>query len=210
MDKENTQQQEEIIIPQIEDIPAEFDAPVFEIKNNIYDLIKVDMVEFSRDEHKWNELYSKIEKLPPLLQEIFVNSDTEFAMMDTKNNFDLTENQVAELSRIIRQMIILDTPLNEVINLIQEKLKIDKENSKKIINFILSNILSSEAFAGLKQMNMEKFGKPQEKTAVPPAENIPPAPDAPTEEKSEQIKENSQNLVNLRGNQNIDNQNNKN
>ena len=94
METENT-------INQIED--TDLDKPKTEV---IYDPLAVDWDKFSKDKELWSVFFNQFQVLSEPLKNVLLDLETQIVLRNIQAQFQLQDNQIASLSRLVRQMVI--------------------------------------------------------------------------------------------------------
>ena len=131
----------------------------------------------------WDRFEVKFEKLSLSLKDILISAKTSLFIDGVLGQMGLNISQGQKLSRVIRDIILGDVYLGDMINIIQDNLGVDKDKAKNIASLFISQ-LSKEALEELKKLHTAKFGQRE----VPP---LPKKPEAT----------NNPNIIDLRNNQ---------
>lgn len=143
-----------------------------------------------------------ISGLPRILNNILFDFSTaEFIEENLGPNFQLSPDQKKEVIRIIRDLILSKFYLGDLINRFQEKLGMDQQKSRDMINYIFSGLFPKEALEELKKIQVAKFGQvgpsspPQSPIQTRPPETQPFQP--PIQASKTEVQANP-NVVDLR------------
>lgn len=131
------------------------DKPETEI---IYDPMAVDWDKFSENKELWAIFFEQFQSLPEILKNILLDLKTQIILRNIQAQFQLQGNQVINLSRLIRQIVITQIYLGNFVQEIKNKLEVDSVESREIANYILLNLFSKEAIEELKKLHIAKFG----------------------------------------------------
>jgi len=109
--------------------------------------------------------------LPEDLFSVLVDEKTYGFIVRSMEQYGLTVEQGRDLSRVVRDVIIDDLYLGDVVRAVREKLGLDEQNARE-----LANGMASELFApvieDLKERQVKKFVKPKI-TGMPPSMEMP-------------------------------------
>lgn len=127
---------------------------------NIYDPFSVDA---SRtDALGWKKFLNRVNELSEPLKNTLISSETDDTIYDISINFNFSESQTADLSRIIRDILLADVFVGDMVNEIQKRLQVDSSTANQIGQVIVSDLFVS-AMEEIKQMHKQKFrSKPLE------------------------------------------------
>lgn len=101
-----------------------------------------------------------ISRLPRILNNILFDFSTaEFIEENLGPNFQLSLDQKKEVTRIIRDLILLKFYLGDLINRFQEKLNLNQQKSRDMINYIFSGLFTKEVLEELKKIQIARFGQ---------------------------------------------------
>lgn len=140
---------------------------------NIYSPTEIDNDIILLDDEKHELFYSKINALPQNIQNILFYLDTEEKLKNISTQAKLNQNQSAELTRLVRDILISDVYLGDIVKETQKHLVVSEETAREIANQIISEIFAP-ALEELKKNHVQKFGKKTENAptpANPPASN---------------------------------------
>lgn len=130
------------------------------------------------------------------LSQDFKNLLTEFSTAEFIHDnlgpqFQLSQNQKEEVTRIIRDLILAKLSFGNMVAVFQEKLNVDQQKSRNLINYIFTNLLSKETLEELKSMHMKKFGQTLPSSPLQPIQQPQPI-------QSQKIEIKNPNVLNLR------------
>jgi hypothetical protein len=140
----------------------------------IYDIFMVDMGGLYEDDIAWSNILDRINSSSDKIRKLFFSSEIIEILMDISGDFDLTRDQSANLTRIIKNILLGDLFLGDTVKTIKSKLNIDQEKAQAIANIIATEIFKP-AINEIKEMQRMKFPdriNNQTKRNEPP-ENLP-------------------------------------
>ncbi len=107
---------------------------------------------------KFFEAYTiKVTSLPELIKNILMDSSTaEFIEENLGPNFNLTPEQKIEITRIIRDVLLGDLFIGEMLQNISDRMKLLPDEARKLGNLIVSELFGP-AIEDIKKMQIEKF-----------------------------------------------------
>jgi len=105
---------------------------------DIYSPFDVDAEEWSNDDYKWSEFVGRIGRLPASAQDVLFDSNAAYSIKDIASNHELTEDQIKNLSRVVRDTILGDLVLGEMSSNIATKLNLSNDIASAIANSIIS------------------------------------------------------------------------
>lgn len=129
---------------------------------NIFSPIEVDNDTLLLDDEKHEFFYSKINSLPQNIQDLLFSLDTEEKLKNISVQLRLNQKQTTELTRLVRDIIIKDAYLGDILKETQKRLSLDETAARDIANRIISEIFSP-AIEDIKKLHIEKFGPPSRK-----------------------------------------------
>src|SRR3989338_2940048 len=109
---------------------------------NIYSPIEVDDDSLLLDDEKHELFYSKINALPQNIQDLLFSLDTEDKLKNIAVQTKLNQNQSIELTRLVRDVLINEIYLGDIIKESQKRLVVSEEFAREIANQIVSVILA--------------------------------------------------------------------
>lgn len=96
--------------------------------------------------------------LPKRVQNILIDFSTaEFIEEKVGQTFNLTTDQKAELTRILRDILLADSFWGDFQSLVSSRLRVNVNISEQIVKMIVEQLLTP-ALEDIKKMQMEKFG----------------------------------------------------
>ena len=103
---------------------------------------------------------NEISKLTEIFKILLIDFSTaEFIEDKLSPQFQLSPDQIKEITRIIRDIILTKISLTDLVKTVEEKLKVDEVRAREITNFIFTNLFSKEAMEELKKLHIAKFGQ---------------------------------------------------
>jgi hypothetical protein len=121
-----------------------------------YEPYRVDLDTISQDASALQSFNGKILAMSESVRDIFFDATTTTFFIDMANKYDFSKNQSAELSRIVRDVLLGDLFIGDMPQMILTKLKLPPEQAKEITNQIIT-VLFAPAIAHIKVMQKEKF-----------------------------------------------------
>jgi|SRR3989338_127502 len=110
----------------------------------------------SKPKNFYAEYTRRVLALPESVRNIMMDSSTaEFVGENLSSTYNLTAEQGTEITRIIRDILLGDAPLNSMPSLISSKLDTDQETSSQIANKIV-NELFSPAIEDIKKLQADR------------------------------------------------------
>lgn len=140
---------------------------------NIYSPIEVDNDTLLLDDEKHELFYSKISSLSQNIQDLLFSIDTEEKLKNVSVQLRLNQKQTIELTRLVRDIIIKDVYLGDILKEAQKRLSLDETAARDAANKIISEIFSP-ALEDIKKLHIEKFGKKENAPTQPTANNSNP------------------------------------
>lgn len=126
---------------------------------NIYSPLEIDSDYFLTHDEEHELFYAKINALPPSIQDIFFNIDTEEAIKKLGSQFGFNNDQITALTRLVRDIALGDIYLGDLTGKLKVLLKIDENLAKTITTDLMSRVFYS-ALEDIKKMHIEKFKAP--------------------------------------------------
>ncbi len=114
---------------------------------DIYSPFDVDAEAWSNDPNKWGEFVGQINRLPASSQDILFDANTAYFIKDIALNYELNEDQIKNLSRIVRDTLLGDLALEEMDSNIANKLNVPSDKASDIASLINSELFKSQASA---------------------------------------------------------------
>jgi len=150
LDLEENLEQDNSEITEIEKNPEPWRGLDF----NLYSPFRVDLQ--TTDPLDWDKFLKKINTLPVSIKNTLTDADTvEFIIMISED-FDLSDEQSSNLSRIVRDILLADEFLGDFPRLISSKLGVDMNIANQVANKIASELFAP-AIEDIKNMQREKF-----------------------------------------------------
>lgn len=123
---------------------------------NIYDPIDVDAELFSKDFEFEDEVYTKARSTGGNILSILFSDETPQIMQGIGQNFRLNQNQSAYLSRIVREVLIADIFIGDIVAEIAKRLNIQTADAQSLANALLTQLFAP-AIEDIKKIHREKF-----------------------------------------------------
>jgi hypothetical protein len=158
--------------------------------NKIYDPVEVDDEYFSANEEEQEAFYSKVKTLPSRVIDILFGLDTADIIKKICTAANLNTQQSAELSRLIRKVLIADIYIGDMPAQISLKLGVDQNTALEIARTIVSQLFAP-AIEDIKKLQLQKFGKL-------PGQSIPQQVKPPQQIPGEDLPETGGNIIDLR------------
>lgn len=146
--------------------------------NNVFDPVKVDDDYFDHHYREQEQFYAAVKNLPDSIVDIlFGEEETSGVIKQIAEQHQLNPNQSAELSRLIRKVLVAEFYLVEIVNQMKAKLSIDEVKAKSIAGALVEKLFTP-ALEDIKKIHTEKFGKKETPPPKPPmpAASVPPPP----------------------------------
>lgn len=124
---------------------------------NIYSPIEVDEDELLRNDEAHELLYAKINTLPENVQDILFDEHTDETLKKISNELQLNQNQTIEMARLVRDLLIKDIYLGNIILEAANRLQIGENTARDIANRLVSDLFVP-ALEEIKKLHTEKFG----------------------------------------------------
>ena len=125
---------------------------------HFYSPYYVDMESMVNKPFVYEQFLKRIYGLPKINTFFLENFKTaEFVKKVIEAN-GLNKGQGKEIARVIRDLLLTDAYLGNVVNLIQEKLNVNEMKAKTIAGLIVSELFAP-ILDDLKKMHIEKFAK---------------------------------------------------
>lgn len=137
---------------------------------NIFDPVEVDGNYFVEHLEEQEEFYNIARTLPEPVLNILFGLNTPNIIKKVCETYQLQINQSANLSRLIRKILVTEIYLGGLVDQIKVSLNIDELKAKAIANDIVGQLFAS-ALDEIKKMHIEKFGK-RENPSEPPVVNL--------------------------------------
>ena len=114
-------------------------------------------------------------KLSTSLREIATKLETTIFIEEVLGTqFKLDHSQMKDIARIIRDIILSDIYLGDIVRTVQERLQVDEQKAKEISSMIVSQLFAP-VMEELKKAQMEKYGDKMGAQATPQAQNSGPS-----------------------------------
>ena len=123
---------------------------------NIYSPYEIDIEELLANQENWDVFANKFIKLPINIKNILSPSSTSDYLKDLSENFNLNHDQSAELSRIIRDILLGDLFIGDMVQNISNRMNLAPDEAKRMGNLIVSELFRP-AIEDIKKMQVEKF-----------------------------------------------------
>ena len=150
----------------------------------------------SKPKNYFTEYTEKVLSLSESIKDVLMDSSTaEFIEEGLGLSFNLTRGQITELTRIIRDILLGDAPLNSMSDLISSKLNLGQNASIQIANKIANDLLSS-AIEDIKKLQTARTPERADRPTMPPQPQIPKPSEKPDLKIGPDINRN--NIVDLR------------
>ncbi len=107
-----------------------------------YSPFRVDAKEM--DEAAWENFLGQVDILPESRKEPFFNPDTINLLYDAAEKFDLSEDQIKNLSRIVRDTLLGNLEIDDLASNISGHLDLPPDKSSAIANSLASEIFKSK------------------------------------------------------------------
>ena len=107
----------------------------------IYHPVRVDDDTLLLNELEHEALYARINLLPGELEDLLFDEATEQTIANTANQLNLSHDQTANLSRLVRKVIMGEIRLGQIITHAINNLHISPESAPKINQIIREQIL---------------------------------------------------------------------
>ena len=124
------------------------------LKPAIYSPFDVDMENPAFD---WINFKEKYDTVSEPIRNLIFSIDTAVFLKEVSEKISLSENQSADLSRIIRDILLVDLYVGDMAINIASKLQIDQQVAKEVANQIVSQLFTP-ALEDIKRLQKEKFG----------------------------------------------------
>lgn len=161
-----------------------------------YSLFDVDREELrSKNEYLYQRFHEKFAELPDSIKLIILDVKTaDFIKERLVLPNNLSEDQKNNLLRVLRDILMAEIYLGNAAASIKEKLAVDENKAREIINLFFTGLFSREILEELKAIHMKKFGQATPSSLLQPpqqAQSIRPAQPQETEIRNP-------NIINLR------------
>ena len=121
-----------------------------------YSPFRVDANIISKDKRIWEIYIKKINQLPVPIQDLLIKAKTIDFLSDIGGVFSLSKDQSAELSRIVRNILIGDSYIGNMTRDISKRLNLDWKISSQTANAIFGGLFQ-EALEDIIAIQKEKF-----------------------------------------------------
>lgn len=138
----------------------------------IYDLIEVDGDYFSQNPDAWGDFYTKIKLLPESVVAVLFDEDTSNLLEKMCLGFNLSPEQSASLSRLVRAVLIADFYIGDMPTEITKRLGVDQNTGREIANQIVS-LLFADSIEDIKKVQAAKFPDRVAQKRTPPPPTTP-------------------------------------
>src|SRR3989338_2186398 len=147
---EENLEQEDLDMTEIEKNPELWRGLDF----NFYSPFRVDLQ--TTDPLDWDKFLKKISALPVSITNILTDANTIELIIMISEDFDLSDEQSSDLSRVVRDVLLADVFLGDFPALISSKLRVEASIASQIANKIV-NELFAPAIEDIKNMQRGKF-----------------------------------------------------
>ena len=153
-----------------EDEIAEFEELMAASPENnfdIYNPFRVDTLEMQKSGGLWERFVKQVDSVPSPIKDILFNIGTMELLIRIAENFNLSRNQSRELSRIIRDVLLGNAYVGNMLQDITNRLALDSGAAKAIANEIVSELFSP-AIEDIKkiQIGRKEIGTPPSAAGV--------------------------------------------
>ncbi len=178
-----------------------------EENKNYHTPYTVDVFEI-KDESTLRSYMARVLALPDSIKKIMTEEETADYLEDMLGpQFNLSEDQIENLCRVVRDILLGDLFLGDVKNFVAQKLSVDQNSALQIINRVVTDLLAP-ALEDIKKIQRENFAKEINATRRPEQTQTTPS-QQPPKSTIEQIREaqhrpvsvpnvNQNNVINLR------------
>ncbi len=189
IDNNLTQEQVDYEVSQFEQSPNVNWGMDFEY----YSPFRVDAKNIS--EASWENFLQKVNMLSVPIKNILTDANTVEFIITLAEDFELSNDQSASISRVIRNVLIGDLLVNDLTTSISQKLTLDQDTAKQIRDSIVNNLLAPIT-EDIKKLQDEKFPETTNRPVMPSRPQTPKIPERPDLKIEQDINRN--NVVDLR------------
>ena len=126
------------------------------INYDIYDPYKVDFDKFSNKYVLFEEFTRKLRLLSDSMKVILWDTHTSSVIFSMHLEYGLNDQQSANLTRIIRDVLLCDLYIGDLPNLLKQNVGIDEKSAQEIASRIVSEIFKT-ALDDIKKIQVKKF-----------------------------------------------------
>ena len=122
---------------------------------------------YSMSDLEWEKLQDKIDNLSHSLYDVLISPKSSEFLRTLGTNNNLSEIQIVDLAATVRDLIMTEIYLGDIIARIQIKLGISFDQASRMANAVTSDLLGP-VLAEIKKLHAEKFsttkssGEPQQ------------------------------------------------
>lgn len=148
--------------------------------SRIYTPYNIDLAQFP-DLSSKTKYIEQVLSLPENLSAILFDVKvTELIEGELRSRFNLSSGQQQELIRIIRDTVLIASPLKTLLEVIQKKLQVNEVAAKDLTKELVAKVFLA-GWEDLKKMNEVKFKNIPEpsKETLPPTNTVLPVPPPP-------------------------------
>ncbi len=124
--------------------------------NNVYDLVQVDDFYFAQHNDEQDKFNDVASKLPLTIQAILFSEETPKIIAGIYSQFNLSEEQSASLSRLIRKVLVAEVYIGNMIREIQTRLQVPETTARSLAN-AMAQQLFAPAINEIKAVQSAKF-----------------------------------------------------
>ncbi|MBI2062575.1 MAG: hypothetical protein HYT64_02715 [Candidatus Yanofskybacteria bacterium] len=146
-------------------------------------------------EISWESFLQKVNTISVSIKNVLTDANTVEFIITLAEDFELTDNQSANISRIIRDTLVGDLFINDLTVTISQKLILDQDTAKQIRDKIVNNLLAP-IIEEVKKLQTERSPEKVSRPAVIPELQTPRIPDRPDLKIEPEINRN--NVIDLR------------
>lgn len=172
IDNNLTQEQVDYEVSQFEQSPNTNSGMNFDY----YSPFRVDAKNSS--ETSWESFLQKVNNISISTKNILTAEDTVEFVITLAEDFELTDEQSVNLSRIIRDILIGDLVINDLTITIGQKLMLDQDTAKQIGDTIINNLLAP-VVEDIKSLQTQRFTEKISQPTVPSEPQMPKIPNRP-------------------------------
>src|SRR3989338_3146094 len=127
---------------------VDYEVSLFEQSPNVnwgmdfeyYSPFRVDAKNAS--ETSWESFLQKVNNLSVPIKDILTDASTVEFILTLAEHLELTDNQSADLSRIIRDILIGNLSIDNLATTLGQKLNLDQDTARQVQNNIINNLLA--------------------------------------------------------------------
>lgn len=130
---------------------------------------EVDAETFSKSPLLVRQYEAQMAQATEPIKKILFSADTISQLIVIGVDFDLTEQQSAEVSRVVRDIVLGNSYLGDMVTILQDKLTVDEPKARAIANTIVSTLLRP-AMEDIKALQAARFTnkiRQSERSAAP-------------------------------------------